>query len=75
MPAGQHRNKAYPLRIDEEVMEQVKTIATEENRTVNKQIEQILKLYIELHQTKKNIASTYITNDGIQIDIIKKDGQ
>lgn len=37
----------YPLRIDDKVMEQVKQIAEQEGRSVNKQIEYILKLYIQ----------------------------
>ncbi len=35
------------IRIDEEIFEDIKTIADEQNRSFNKQIEYILKKYIE----------------------------
>lgn len=40
----------YPLRIDEKVMEDLKTIAEKEGRSVNKEIEFILRQYIKTYQ-------------------------
>jgi len=37
----------YPLRIDEEVMKELKKVAYEEGRSVNKQIEYIVKKYLD----------------------------
>lgn len=37
---------AYQLRIDTQVMEQVKKLADEDGRSINKEIEYILKQYI-----------------------------
>lgn len=35
------------IRIDEEIYEEIKEIAIKENRSINKQIEYILKKYLE----------------------------
>lgn len=37
----------YPLKVSKDVMEQIKKIAEQEGRSVNKQIEYILRLYIQ----------------------------
>lgn len=37
---------AFQLRIDSQVMEQVKKLADEDGRSVNKEIEYILKKYV-----------------------------
>jgi len=37
---------AYQLRIDSKIMEQVKKLAEEDGRSINKEIEYILKQYI-----------------------------
>lgn len=37
----------YPLRIDKKVMEELKIIAEQEGRSVNKQIEYIVKKYLD----------------------------
>lgn len=37
----------YPLKIDSELMDRIKEIAEEEGRSVNKQIEFILKKFVE----------------------------
>ena len=37
----------YPLRIDEEVMKELKKVAYEEGRSVNKQIEYIVKKHLD----------------------------
>lgn len=47
MSQGKYKNKTYPLRINEEIITQLKIIAHNEDRTLNKQIERILKQWIE----------------------------
>ncbi len=47
MSQGKYKNKAYPLRIDEEIITQLKIIAKNEDRTLNKQIERILRQWLE----------------------------
>ena len=37
----------YPLRIEDEVMEEMKRIAKENGRSVNKEIEYALKKYLQ----------------------------
>lgn len=37
----------YPLRIDQAVMESIKAIAEREGRSVNKQIEFVLRQFVE----------------------------
>lgn len=51
---GEYKNKAYTLRIDNDVMAQVRQIAELEDRTVNKQIERMAKEYIKNHYTDSN---------------------
>lgn len=38
---------AYPLRIDNDVMDKLRIMADNEGRSLNKQIEYILKLYLQ----------------------------
>lgn len=47
MPQGKYKNKTYPLRIDDEIMSQLKIIAKNEDRTLNKQIERILRQWLQ----------------------------
>ncbi len=54
MPQGNYKNKAYPLRIDEALMERIKDIAAKEDRTTNKQIEKILREWVEQYDASKN---------------------
>ena len=42
------------IRIEEEIYEEIKVIAEEENRRFNKQIEYILKKLIEENDKKRN---------------------
>lgn len=51
---GKYKNKAYSLRIEEKTLDTIKSIAAEEGRTANKQIEHILENYIE-NRTNYNI--------------------
>lgn len=44
----------YPLKIDKEVMEEIKKIAEEQGRSVNKQIEYILKEFVKRYNSSKS---------------------
>lgn len=50
---GNYKNKAYPLRIDNDLMETVKHIAEMEDRTTNKQIEKVLREWVQTYESKK----------------------
>ena len=54
---GTYKNKAYPLRIDEGLMNKITTIADAEHRTRNKQIEYILQKYVEEYEAKQERAA------------------
>ena len=47
---GNYKNKAYPLRIDNELMDKTKKIAELEDRPVNKQIERIIRIFVEEYE-------------------------
>lgn len=47
---GKYKNKAYSLRIDENLMKKVKLIAEQEDRPVSKQLERIIRLYVEEYE-------------------------
>lgn len=55
---GEYKNKAFTLRIDENIMDKIKAIAEEEERTANKQIEKILKIYINDYEQKNGSINT-----------------
>ena len=40
----------YPLKIDSAVMEELRKVADEEGRSVNKQIEFIIRQYLKAYQ-------------------------
>ncbi len=65
MPQGNYKNKAYPLRIDETLMDKIKEIASKEDRTTNKQIEKILREWVEQYEAEQNkeLLKSQITND------------
>lgn len=67
---SQYKNKTYPLRIDNELMEKIRTIANTEDRTINKQIERMLKESVEQYENKHgNIKINMLKNDG-KIDTV-----
>ena len=45
----------FNLRIDEELNKKLQEIAKEQGRSKNKQIEQILKEYVEEYEKKKKV--------------------
>lgn len=47
---GKYKNKSYSLRIDDELMKKVKMIAEAEDRPVSKQLERIIKQYVEQYE-------------------------
>ena len=55
---GEYKNKAFTLRAEEETMDKIKAIADKEGRTANKQIEYILKLYVDNYETTNGTINT-----------------
>lgn len=51
---GEYKNKAFTLRIDNELMEKLRKIAEEESRTITKQIEIAIKQHIKEYEKGKN---------------------
>lgn len=50
-----YKNKTYPLRINNELMDKIKEIAKKEDRTINKQIERIVRDYIKEYEDANGI--------------------
>lgn len=48
-----YKNPVYPLRVSKELIQKIKYIADRNSRSINKEIEQIIKQYI-LNFEKKN---------------------
>lgn len=62
---GTYKNKAYTLRIDNNLMDKIRTIATTEDRPVSKQIERMLKDQVEQYENVHgNIKINMLKNDG-----------
>lgn len=55
---GKYKNKAYSLRIDNELMEKVKIIAEDEDRPISKQLERIIRQYIDRYEEEYGIIET-----------------
>lgn len=55
---GKYKNKAYSLRIDENLMSKVKAIAEKEDRPVSKQLERIIRLYVEEYEQENGHIKT-----------------
>lgn len=49
---GNYKNKAFTLRINEEIMEKIKSIAEKNYRTTTKQIELILTEWLKMNEQK-----------------------
>lgn len=47
---SKYKNKAYPLRIDDNLMDKVRKIAEKEDRPVSRQLERIIKQYVEQYE-------------------------
>ena len=52
----------YPLRIDEELMKELKKIAEENSRSVNKEVEYLIKKRIEEHKQLEAKTQRMIKN-------------
>ncbi|MDE6601350.1 MAG: ribbon-helix-helix domain-containing protein [Lachnospiraceae bacterium] len=64
---GKYKNKSYSLRIDDELMKKVKMIAEAEDRPVSKQLERIIKQYVEQYEQKNgrlNSPGVSVTRTG-----------
>ena len=64
---GKYKNKSYSLRIDDELMKKVKMIADAEDRPVSKQLERIIKQYVEQYEQEHgriNSAELSVTRTG-----------
>lgn len=60
---GEYKNKAFTLRINDNIMQKIKNIAENEGRTANKQIEKILKTYIEEYEKNNGVININIGRD------------
>lgn len=49
---GKHKSKAYPLRLEDELMEKLRTIAENEDRPLSMQIQRIVKDYIDKYESE-----------------------
>lgn len=49
---GTYKNKAYTLRIDNTLMEKLKICCEAEDRTVNRQIERLVREYIQNYESE-----------------------
>lgn len=74
---GTYKNKTYNLRIDNELMGKVRKIAESEDRPISKQLERIIKEYVENYEKKNGLINIEIKNNdnsifNIQNNIEKK---
>lgn len=62
---GKNKVKAYPLRLDEELMKKLRTIADKEDRKLSDQITRIVREYINNYEKKNgNIVIGEINQSG-----------
>lgn len=64
---GKYKNKSYSLRIDDDLMKKVKMIAEAEDRPVSKQLERIIRQYVEQYEKEHgriNSAELSVTKTG-----------
>lgn len=62
---GKNLVKAYPLRLDEELMEKLKVVAKQEDRTVREQITKIVREYLNNYESNHgNIIIGEINQSG-----------
>ena len=61
---GVHTNKAYSLRLDNELMDKIKKIAEKEDRPLSKQFERIIRQFVDEYEQKNgNINTVNIGRD------------
>lgn len=49
---GEYKNKAYTLRLNNELMSKVRKLADKEDRPLSRQLEKIVKEYIAEYETE-----------------------
>lgn len=60
---GKNKVKAYPLRLDEELMDKVRKIAEIEDRKISDQLTRIIREYVNNYESKNgSITTGDITN-------------
>lgn len=59
---GQYKNKTYPLRLDNELMEKIRIIANQEDRPISKQIERVMREYVKQYEQEHGIIQIDETN-------------
>lgn len=47
---GTYKNKTYPLRIDNSLMDKIRIIAEKEDRKINQQIERMLRIAVQSYE-------------------------
>ena len=47
---GEYKNKTYPLRLDNNLMNKLRKVAEQEDRPLSKQIERIVREYINEYE-------------------------
>lgn len=66
---GKNKNKAYSLRLDEDIMNKIRAIAEKEDRPLSKQFERITKEYIENYEKRNgNINIDVHHNENVNIN-------
>lgn len=55
---GVHTNKAYSLRLDNELMDKIKKIAEKEDRPLSKQFERIIRQFVDEYEQKNGKINT-----------------
>ena len=61
---GKNKNKAYSLRLDEDIMNKLRTIAKKEDRPLSKQFERIVREYIKEYESRNGEITVNIGNIG-----------
>lgn len=62
---GKNLKKAYPLRLDQDLMDKIKVIAKNEDRKISDQLTKIIKEYIKNYENKNgNINIREINQTG-----------
>lgn len=49
---GEYKNKAYPLRLDNDLMAKVRILAEKEDRPLSRQLEKIIREFITDYESK-----------------------
>lgn len=60
---GVHKNKAYNLRLEKDIMDKVRLIAEKEDRPLSKQFERIIKEYLESYEKENGTVIINIGHD------------